>query len=285
MKNNRNHSKWQKIIGWLLFLAALSLFFLQMGYTLFHSRFRVEYSDNRFFFVINILIVLFLAVALMMLLSLSKRSKIVISSLAVVFILINGVLIPKNNEKIKNITSLSPNFKHVLSIKVDPETGQAVYYRTYYWILARAKEVLPYGTTGEFKVEWLAKDIAAVTYKATDDKIHQYIGTYGDRGGGTSYYYVGAEIHGRWQGENVEILSGPEGISIGHNDKQEHYEWENTVQFGTLALVLTENNEAKWTIALGEDIKIDSNSYEPHSGEIILYKATMQDTKPIRLHQ
>lgn len=283
MKNNR--TKWRKTLGGLFFLAALGLFFLQIGYTLFHSRLNFEYSDNRLFFIINILIVLFLAVALMMLLSLSKRSKVLISSLAVVLSLINGMLIPKNNEIIKNITSLSPNFKHVLSIKVDPDTRQAMYYRTYYWIFARAKEVLPYETTGEFKVEWLARDVAAVTYKAADDTIHQYIGTYGDRGGGTSYYYVGAEIHGRWVGENVEVLSGPEGISIGHDGKQERYEWENIVQFGTLAVVLTENNEAQWTIALGEDIKVDSNSYEPHSGKIILYKATMGDTEPIKLHQ
>lgn len=283
MKND--HTKWRKIIGWLLFLAALGFFFLQIGYILFHTRFRIEYSDNRLFFIINMLIILSLAVALMMLLSLSRRSKVLFSSLAVVIILINGVLVLKNNDQVKNITSLSPNFKHVLSIKVDPDTGQAMYYRTYYRIFARAKEVLPYETTGEFKVEWLARDVAAVTYKATDDTIHQYIGTYGDRGGGTSYYYVGAEIHGRWVGENVEFLSGPDGISIDFNGKQEHYDWENIVQFGTLAVVLTENDEAKWTIALGENIKIDSNSYEPHSGEIILYKATMGDTEPINLHQ
>lgn len=283
MKNN--HTKSRKIFGWLLFLAALGFFFLQIGYMLFHSRFQVEYSDNRLFFVINILIVLFLAVALMMLLSLSRRSKVLISVLAVVLILINGVLIPKNNEIIKNITSMSPNVKHVLSIKVDPDTGQAMYYRTYYWMFARAKEALPYETSGEFKVEWLAKDVAAVTYKAKGDTIHQYIGTYGDRGSGYSYYYVGAEIHGRWAGKNVEVLSGTKGITVKQGNTQEHYEWKNIVQFGTLAVVLTENNQAKWTIALAENIKVDSNNYGPKTGEIILYKATMEDTEPIRLHQ
>ncbi|MDR9794096.1 hypothetical protein GBG21_03225 [Aeribacillus pallidus] len=71
--------------------------------------------------------------------------------------------------------------------------------RSYYGILARPKERLPYKTDGEFKVEWLANDIAVVTYKTVDHTIQQFIGTYGDRGYGRFYYYAGAEIHGRWR--------------------------------------------------------------------------------------
>jgi hypothetical protein len=119
-------------------------------------------------------------------------------------------------KKVKNIISISPDFKHVLSIKENAESGDAVYLRSYYGILARPKERLPYKTDGEFKVEWLANDIAAVTYKTVDHTIQQFIGTYGDRGYGRFYYYVGAEIHGRWQGNNVEVVSNSEGISVTH---------------------------------------------------------------------
>src|SRR5699024_6724787 len=87
------------------------------------------------------------------------------------------------NQKIKNITSVSPDLKHVLSIKENIETGNAIYYISYYGILARPKEKLPYETIGDFKVEWLAHDVAAVTYKTVDNTIQQYIGTYGDRAG------------------------------------------------------------------------------------------------------
>lgn len=47
-------------------------------------------------------------------------------------------------------------------------------------------------------VEWLAYDVDAVTYKTKDNTIQWFIGTYGDQGSGISYYYVGAEINGKW---------------------------------------------------------------------------------------
>ncbi|BBU40848.1 hypothetical protein APP_31400 [Aeribacillus pallidus] len=53
-------------------------------------------------------------------------------------------------KKVKNIISISPDFKHVLSIKENAESGDAVYLRSYYGILARPKERLPYKTDGEF---------------------------------------------------------------------------------------------------------------------------------------
>lgn len=70
------------------------------------------------------------------------------------------------------------------------------------------------------KVEWLANDVAAVTYKTADHKTQQFIGTYGDRGSGRSYYYVGAEIHGKWEGGNAEVISDQEGITVTQMVKQ-----------------------------------------------------------------
>ncbi|ASS89197.1 hypothetical protein [Aeribacillus pallidus] len=179
-------------------------------------------------------------------------------------------------KKVKNIISISPDFKHVLSIKENTESGDAVYLRSYYGILSRPKERLPYKTDGEFKVEWLANDIAAVTYKTVDHTIQQFIGTYGDRGNGRSYYYVGAEIHGRWQGNNVEVVSHSEGISVTHNGKKELFYWDHITQFGTLAVVLMRHNEEIWTISLNENFVADSADSEHTTGEISLYQATMK---------
>src|SRR5699024_1336599 len=100
------------------------------------------------------------------------------------------------------------------------------------------QERLPFQTKGEFQVKWLADDIAAVTYEANDNTMQQFIGTYGDRGSGRSYYYVGAEIHGRWQGENINLISDTEGITVIENGETELFEWERIQQFGTLAVVL-----------------------------------------------
>src|SRR5699024_3419313 len=176
------------------------------------------------FYMINIFCVICLFLAVGYLLRLKKRSKLIVTGIGAAFIIVNIVMLVSSNKEIKNITSISPDWNHVLSVKNYIETGDAVYYRSYYGILARPKEKLPYETTGEFKTEWLADDIVAVTYKATDNTIQQFIGTYGDRGSGMSYYYVGPEIHGKWQGDNIEVLRDPKGISITENNETELFE-------------------------------------------------------------
>lgn len=225
-----------------------------------------------------------MAIALLFLLTLNKNLKLLGASFLFIFIAMNIALLFINDEKINNVSSTSPNFKHVLSIKVDPETRKAVYYRTYFGVFARARETLPYETTGPFTIEWLAKDVGAVTYKSTDQRIHQYIATYGDRGNGSSYYHVGPSIQGTWESKNFQVDSQPSGITITENGNSETYDWKEIVQFGTLAIVLTDYYQAEWTIALGDDFTVDSDASSPAKGEIVLYKATTKKSKPIILH-
>ncbi|MEW8986511.1 MAG: hypothetical protein AB2401_05830, partial [Bacillus sp. (in: firmicutes)] len=172
---------------------------------------------------------------------------------------------------------------HVLSIKVDPESRKAVYYRTYFGVFARAKETLPYETTGPFTIEWLAKDIGAVTYESTDQRIHQYIATYGDRGDGSSYSYVGPSIQGTWRAKNVQVDCLTSGITITEKGNSKSYDWKEIVQFGTLAIVLTDHYQAEWTIALGDNFKVNSAANTPPTGEIVLFKAELNNSKPITL--
>ncbi|MFD2759973.1 hypothetical protein [Lentibacillus juripiscarius] len=272
-----------KIAGWLLFLFAIGFFCLQMGYFFVHERFQVEYIDNRLFYIINIFCVICLALAILLLLPLIEKWKWIGVSVVILFIMVNGGMLVASNQEIKNTTSLSPDFKHVLSIKENTTSGEAVYYRSYYGILARPKEKLPYQTNGKMKVEWLANDVAAVTYKTADHKTQQFIGTYGDRGSGRSYYYVGAEIHGKWEGGNAEVISDQEGITVTQNGETELFDWDHIQQFGTLAVVLMKDDEAVWTISLNENFKVDSAASTPPSGNISLYKATMKENKPITL--
>ncbi|ASK64085.1 hypothetical protein CFK37_18960 [Virgibacillus phasianinus] len=276
-------SKLTKIIGWILFLLAIAAFCVQLGFLYVDAKFQATYIDNRLFYIINIFCIFSLVLAVLVLLRLTKRFKIVLTSIVVVFIVVQAVMLIGSNQEIKNITSVSPDWKHVLSIKENTETGNAVYYRSYYGILARPKEKLPYETSGEFKVEWLAKDVAAVTYKTADNTIQQYVGTYGDRGSGRSYYYVGAEIHGKWQGNNIEVISDTKGITVTENGESELFDWDSIHQFGTLAVVLKKNDEAVWTISLNENFEVHSAASEKTVGTISLYKATMGDSQPIIL--
>ncbi|MEI3612209.1 hypothetical protein [Pseudogracilibacillus sp. SO30301A] len=273
----KNKKKRIKIIGYILFLFAIAFFCLQMGYLLVHAKYQVEYADNRLFYFINIICVLCLLLSILLIFNFTKTFKLLASSMIGLFIIGNILLLIISNNQVNNIISISPSFKNVLSIKEKVDSGDAVYYRVHYGILARPKEKLPYETVGEFNVEWLANDVAAVTYKAKNNTIQQFIGTYGDRGNGISYYYVGAEINGQWQADNAEVISNTEGISVTTNGKTELFKWENIVQYGTLAVVLKENDEAVWTISLNENFEVQSDASQPTEGNISLYRAALEE--------
>lgn len=207
------------------------------------------------------------------------------ASILAVMIVVNLLFIVEGNKNISNTLSISPNFKNVLSIRVDKTTAEAVYYRSYFKIFARPKENLTGEIAGPLKVKWLENDIAVVTYKAKNEGIQQFVATYGDRGSGVSYYEVGSEIRGEWAGKDVKILSDQQGISINDSKKTEVFPWEQVEQFGTLAIVLKRDDMAVWTISLNKNFSADSNSYQSNSkvGNISLYKATMEDNESIKL--
>lgn len=255
-----------------------------MGYFFVHERYQAVYIDNRLFYIINILCLLCLFLANLLLLRLTKKFKFIGAGILSIFIIVNIVLLVESNAKVTNITSVSPDYKHVFSIKENVASGEAVYYRSYYGIFGRPQEILPNEIVGEYEVEWLANDIAAFTYRSAENTINQFIGTYGDRKAGLSYYYVGAEIQGVWRGENIEVISSPEGISVSENKKMELFTWDNIEQFGTLAVVLKKDNEAVWTISLNDNFEVQSDDTTPIVGNISLYKPTMGKHQPVILH-
>ncbi|RFB18844.1 hypothetical protein DZB84_00890 [Bacillus sp. HNG] len=271
----------KKTIGSFFFVIAIGFFLLQIGYLYLHSKFLIEYSDNRLFYVINIFVGILLSLSFWMVLNIKKKVRILYSFVFLLFIIFNVIMLFKH--PITQIISVSPDFEHIFIVKENRE--EAHYYRTYYGIFARQKENLPYQMNGEYKIDWLAPDVAAMTYKAKDNSIHQYIGTYGDRGRGGSYYYVGSAIHGEWKGTNSKIWTGTDGISIEHSGNTETFSWDHVIQFGTIAVVLVENKEAKWTIALNDDFKIDPSTGIGVSGTISLYKASMGDIELITLQR
>src|SRR5699024_8031660 len=112
----------------------------------------------------------------------------------------------------------------------------------------------------------------------------QFIGTYGDRNKGLSYYNVGAEIQGEWQGDNITVISSPDGMTFTADNKTELFEWNDIQQFGTLAVVLQKSNEAIWTIALSENFIVESDASIAQEGNISIYKATLDKEQPITLY-
>ncbi|MEK5442879.1 hypothetical protein [Fredinandcohnia sp. FSL W7-1320] len=262
----------KKLVGLILFVMAIGLFLLQMIYFYLHAKFFVEYSDNRLFYVFNIAIALLFGLSMIVLFNMKRTAKIISIFMLLLFILINSTLIFKH--PIPQIVSVSPDFKNIFVVK--EIRGEARYYRTYYGIFARQKETLPYHLKGEYKIDWVTNDVAALTYKAMDDSLHQFIGTYGDRGSGISYYYVGSALYGEWKGSNSSISTHTEGITVNHGGSKETFNWDQIVQFGTLAVVLVDDHEAKWTIALNDDFIMDSGSGIGVAGTISLFQASME---------
>jgi hypothetical protein len=271
MKQNAN--KLLSILGWLLFLVAIGLFFLQMGYLLLQNKFQMEYIDNRLFYLINIFIVVCLYGAIMILFNFTRKFKAIGAGFTGIFIIMSLFLLVQSNKEIKNIISISPDANNIFSVK-KTQQGEDIYYRSYYGVLARPKATLPYPITGDYHVEWLANDVAVFTYQTNDNKVQTFVGTYGDRKPG-GYYYVGMEIQGVWQDGNMKVISKPEGIHVRENNHEEFFEWANVHQFGTLAIVLERDDQAIWTIALNEDFELYSNASVSPTGSISLYKATV----------
>lgn len=274
--NSQKNRLWI-IFGGLLFLIAISLFAIQVGFLILQDRLQMEYIDNRLFYLINILIVICLLLGSMLLFAFTKRFKTIGASIVGIFIIINIVLLFQSNTEIKNIISISPDYKHVFSIKNDLNLDEAIYYRSYYGIVARPKEKIATAVRDDYDVEWLTNDIAAFTYETKENKVQAFVGTYGDRNQGLGYYNVGPEIQGVWETEYVKVVSDPEGILITEDGDKSMFEWDEIEQFGTLAIVLEKNQEAAWVIGLNENFEVQSDSLAQQTGRISLYKTTSKE--------
>ncbi|SHN27113.1 hypothetical protein [Gracilibacillus kekensis] len=275
--------KWVKIIGILIFLIAVAIFCLQLGSFIAQPLYQAEYIDNRLFYLFNIIIVLSLGISMLLLLSLNKRRITIIVTIGIIMTAINVYLMYESNQGIKNITSVSPSGEEVFAIKSNTYTGEATYYRSYFRILGRPHKELSQVIEKGGPINWLTDDIAVFTYLDKNQHIQQFVGTYGDRQDGRSYYYVGSQIRGNWQGENTRVIANSDGITIMQQGNDHFFDWDHVQQYGTLAIVLSENDQAKWTIALGADFSFDDHTPEPPTGEIILYKAKLKNTEAIAL--
>ena len=144
----------------------------------------------------------------------------------------------------------------------------------------------------DVKVQWLENDVCALTYESPeDDQVHQFVATYGDRNEAVSYYYVANVAYGTWmpedRGENykLEVGTGENGgIDIETPEGKEHYEPEECLQYGTLAVVFP-SDDPKWTLVLNKDCVVEEGgSRIEEGGTVTLCKVAMEKTAPIIMH-
>mgnify|MGYP001851774710 FL=1 len=140
------------------------------------------------------------------------------------------------------------------------------------------------------KTQWLEKDVCAVTYESEEDGgVHQFVATYGDRSDGVAYYYVSNALLGTWVGEDgyrLELTGGPDGGIILETPRgTEFYEYEDCLQYGTLALVLP-GQGPKWTLVLNRDCILESGETTVNDGgTVTLCRVSMKDTTPVTLRR
>lgn len=257
----------RKALFYLASILALCLLAIHVLYFYVNAKYGIIYSSDLFFYGNQIIIILLLfGVFLLTVPSIMWRrwgSVTVAFMLALTFAVANY-----GSQQIQTTISTSPHKDHIFLIKKDVKTGKAIYYRTVFFFFAKQSDVLPYKLTAEnIKVNWLTDNAAAGTYETEDGKKHQYVGTYG----GDRLHNYGSllpTIQGRFQKGKTSLDTAGNQITV--NQGKAPFTDEALVPFGTIALVLTANEEAKWTLVVDEDSKDISDPQVTKFNKIVL---------------
>ena len=273
----------------LALLPAIAVLCMQIFFLYVRRTYQIEYITEwlpwLFFSVAA------LAVAGALCISLQKRlARLVCAGIGagvLLLFLVLGIYASMKPYALRTIASVSPDHRHMAVLKYEKETGRVLTYQNQKLWFARRSDQFPYTAEEDIKMQWLAEDVCAVTYKSPDDRqVHQYVLTYGDRGDGITTYYVYNVVQGGWsaEGKNTagwELKTGPEGITVvSPSEGEETYAFDECVQFGTLAIALCKGGLPQWTLALEEDCQIsDTDCIE--AGTVALCKVTMEKSAPI----
>jgi len=215
-----------------------------------------------------------------------KRRKAVITLIiaATIMFCANSIQFAVHSFK-NSILSVSGIGGNTLVLKRDAETGKTGIYRKEILWFVRAKDSLPYTVSDEdIKLQWLTDDICAVTYMSPDDgAFHQYVATYGDRGSGYSYYNVTSVLSSaKWSTNerDWEFSKNSDGYTICHGGESKTFSYDKCEQYGTLAIVLYDGNNPKWTITLNEDCSVNGGALEG-KGSITICQVSMNKTAAV----
>lgn len=269
-------------ISLFCWLGALLLLIFQIGNVIIQTNYHVEFIDSRLFYSINLLLILLLSCSVIIHL---RTKRWIMVAILLFACLIGGYHIYKmveENQTYEQIIHFSPNKKEIFLATYEKNSQDLTYYRRYYYVFKRPKEIIGENVRSYEKVEWLTNDIAVLPYINKEKQQHVYVGTYGDRGSGSSYYYVGSELHGEWSGDGMQISVTPDGIAINKGTDSFEYGWEATQQYGTLALVLSNEETDEWVIGLGESFVATGNGTHSANASIVLYNPS--NNKRIILH-
>lgn len=284
-KKKEKVQKVKKRIGVISIIIFVFALILQIVYLIIFKRHNYEYVIDALEYIINQIMILSATSSIILLLK-KKKINIIIYFMAVIFTIANIAFLCNNGLKNKSVVSFSKDFSNELILKINNDTGSIKLYRNAkLFIFAKENEQFDYELKGRIKKQWIENDICGITYKDKNNKLREFVVTYGDRGDGISYYYVANALLGNWQvfttnGKPTQMLVDSKGIKITKDGKSEIFEYNECKQYGTIALVLYKNEVPKYVIGLDKNCEIDNKTnIIKKDGTITLAEISMDKTK------
>ena len=284
-KKKEKGQKVKKRIGVISIIIFVFALILQIVYLIIFKRHNYEYVIDALEYIINQIMILSATSSIILLLK-KKKINIIIYFMTVIFTIANIAFLCNNGLKNKSVVSFSKDFSNELILKINNDTGSIKLYRNAkLFIFAKENEQFDYELKGRIKKQWIENDICGITYKDKNNKLREFVVTYGDRGDGISYYYVANALLGNWQvfttnGKPTQMLVDSNGIKITKDDKSEIFEYNECKQYGTIALVLYKNEVPKYVIGLDKNCEIDNKTnIIKKDGTITLAEISMDKTK------
>lgn len=284
-KKKEKVQKVKKRIGVISIIIFVFALILQIVYLIIFKRHNYEYVIDALEYIINQIMILSATSSIILLLK-KKKINIIIYFMAVIFTIANIAFLCNNGLKNKSVVSFSKDFSNELILKINNDTGSIKLYRNAkLFIFAKENEQFDYELKGRIKKQWIENDICGITYKDKNNKLREFVVTYGYRGDGISYYYVANALLGNWQvftrnGKPTQMLVDSNGIKITKDDKSEIFEYNECKQYGTIALVLYKNEVPKYVIGLDKNCEIDNKTnIIKKDGTITLAEISMDKTK------
>ncbi len=284
-KKKEKVQKVKKRIGVISIIIFVFALILQIVYLIIFKRHNYEYVIDALEYIINQIMILSATSSIILLLK-KKKINIIIYFMAVIFTIANIAFLCNNGLKNKSVVSFSKDFSNELILKINNDTGSIKLYRNAkLFIFAKENEQFDYELKGRIKKQWIENDICGITYKDKNNKLREFVVTYGDRGDGVSYYYVANALLGNWQvftrnGKPTQMLVDSNGIKITKDGKSEIFEYNECKQYGTIALVLYKNEVPRYVIGLDKNCEIDNKTnIIKKDGTITLAEISMDKTK------
>ena len=284
-KKKEKVQKVKKRIGVISIIIFVFALILQIVYLIIFKRHNYEYVIDALEYIINQIMILSATSSIILLLK-KKKINIIIYFMAVIFTIANIAFLCNNGLKNKSVVSFSKDFSNELILKINNDTGSIKLYRNAkLFIFAKENEQFDYELKGRIKKQWIENDICGITYKDKNNKLREFVVTYGDRGDGVSYYYVANALLGNWQvftrnGKPTQMLVDSKGIKITKDGKSGIFEYNECKQYGTIALVLYKNEVPKYVIGLDKNCEIDNKTnIIKKDGKITFAEISMDKTK------